>query len=389
MSVFYPAGGKMRKGSRFLPPGVKNLFTPMESSPEWILYNTPGPSPTSYQRFLGEITINEIIPPGIIYPMMFDSYGMVSDVNMQFKITFWASGTGKQSFLAVKGQDFNNFVGVQQINGALVVSETVDGSQITLISVDVTDNIIGQICTFEITNRTTINLYLDGNLIGTAATVVSGNGYMGVYIQAHNEIGTLLTALDFQGQRAGVEDLVIPCDLAGWTVDVNSFWEGYPPEQAFNCTAGHGSDSWVSADKVPPPFTFDCTPDAGDTAKQWTLTMVQMKGRETISDDHMNARRPDPLVIQASNNGVDFVEVGRFTGTGPWNAGEVKTFIITEDNEGRFFRVIWEDNGGAPEDGGQIGWIKLFGYDASLNPDRVIYHGREVTHYGQPVFYND
>ena len=111
-----------------------------------------------------------------------------------------------------------------------------------------------------------------------------------------------------------------------------------------------------------------------------------MKGRITVADGHQEARRPDPFVIEGSNDGSTWDEIARFTETGPFDVGDYKEFRILTNRSYRHFRFVWENNGsGIPEDGAEIGWIRALGYlDYDADVD-VTYGGNKITYRGQGV----
>ena len=154
---------------------------------------------------------------------------------------------------------------------------------------------------------------------------------------------------------------LIPCDRSGWDITDSDHWTGYDATHAFNCTANAGGDTWVSEQNND---TFPKYLEANrlNDEEKFIVGKLKMKGRVAISNSHMDARRPDPLVLQGSNDGSTWDEIGRWTGTGPWNAGQTKEFSVSDGSAGHSrFRIVWEDNGGADIDGAQIGAVWLYG----------------------------
>jgi len=180
---------------------------------------------------------------------------------------------------------------------------------------------------------------------------------------------------------SNAEMQIIPCDMSGWTVSASDYWPGYDATKAFNCTASAGGDAWVSADGDI-DFPKYLQANRLNDEEAFIITRLKMKGRSVISNDHMSARRPNPLVLQGSNDGVTWVEIDRWTTTS-WNAGETKTFTVADGSAGHSrFRIVWEDNGGDPIDGAQMGAVWLYGIAVPANREAVTYNSTVLTYNG-------
>ena len=154
---------------------------------------------------------------------------------------------------------------------------------------------------------------------------------------------------------------IIPCDRSGWDITDSDHWTGYDATKAFNCTSNAGGDTYVS-EQNNDTFPKWLQANRFNDEEKFVIARLDMRGRVAISNSHMDARRPDPLVLQGSNDGTTWDEIGRWTGTAPWNAGQTKEFTVNDGSAGHSrFRIVWEDNGGADIDGAQMAWVKLYG----------------------------
>ena len=228
---------------------------------------------------------------------------------------------------------------------------------------------------------TDITVYIDGNFIGTKSHATSGAGYFGISTHKYRFAGQVLV----RNYHVGVETQIIPCDNQDWTVSASSaFGSSNEADKAFNCTTTNGGDAWVSGTQEKPWWL-----QATDvTNKTYRPTKIEMKGRTVVEDSHMNARRPNPLILQGLSKS-NWVEIQRWE-IDNWNAAEVKSFVV-QDNLGGFssFRFVWGNNGsGIASDGAQIGYIKLFGYEfPDIKEDYVVYRGQIVSYGNDKVIY--
>ena len=178
---------------------------------------------------------------------------------------------------------------------------------------------------------------------------------------------------------AGALIQVVPCDRAGWTIsESDAYSSTYAGWRAFNCTTSSGSDAWVSSTTGTFPKWIETS---NDSDIKFVLTNFTMKGRTVVDNAHMTARAPNPLVVQGSNDGSTWTEIFRDESITSWNTGEVKNFRITDYQAFSKFRVVWENNiSDDASAGGQMGWIKLYGFEA------VTHQGEVVTNQGEIVW---
>jgi len=199
-------------------------------------------------------------------------------------------------------------------------------------------------------------LVLGENIFSFTASGKINNFVVGADADTSFECDVMYVSL----RDSNVEMQIIPCDMSGWNISDSDHWTGYDATKTFNCTTNNGGDTWVSGqdDDVFPKWL---QADRLNDEETFIITKIEMKGRVSVSNDHMNARRPDPLVLQGSNDGTTWDEIDRWS-TSSWNSGEVKIFTVDDGSSGHSrFRMVWEDNGGADIDGAQMGYVKLYG----------------------------
>ena len=362
-----PSSNKFRNDNNTeltLSGSVKTIFSPAEDFPSLDLACGTPPSPTILDSVEKSIATTQIVPAGSEYCLMFTAAGMVDNCHMECIIQYEGTTPDYESYPLAKGLDIDNFVGVTSHNGNIKLYERVGGSWNALGVETPATGTIGQKVEMDIEGDQ-VTLTVDGTVIGTATTAAPARGYMGILVRGHPVAEVLFTDFAASGRRVGQEIQVVPCDRAGWTITENSaFSDSYRGWKAFNCTTSSGTDAWVSKANDPFPLYIQMSQNNSDEDKNWFVpTRIVLKGRTGIPNSHMNARRPDPLVIQGSNDDSTWHEIARFTGTGNWNAGQQKTFNISTMSGFKYFRVVWESNGSNdPADGGQMGWIKLYGY---------------------------
>jgi hypothetical protein len=344
-----------------IPGTGKRYYEPAEDFPGLDLVCGAPPSPTIVDIKTFSMDVTRPIANTEQYCLMATRYGAVDNCEISLTLAFTPPGdfsTG--SFLAAKGTDENNFVGII-INDGLKITQRVGGTYTELVSAPLPnpgDKLTMKIIEDEVT------LLLNDVEVGSATTSVPRTGYVGIMIRQHPVAEKLFDYWDAWGRKVGNEEQVIPCNPQnqGWSLGESSYFdEPYKADKAFNCTISGGGDCWVCEENATMPQWLEATLDSDD--KHFVPTRVTICGRD-ISDSHQNDRRPDPFVIQGSHDGVTWQEVARFVNTGPLNGSQQKSFVISTSKGFSKFRFVWENSPNPTTEGpAEIGWIKLFGYE--------------------------
>jgi hypothetical protein len=365
------------------------IWSPAESFPSLDLACGNPPTPTILNSKDKSIEITAAISETENYCLMFTGAGSVDNCHMECIIQY--EGTvNYATYVLAKGIDINNFVGVTSYNNKIMLYERVNGNWNNL-GIEISNSgTIGKKLEMDIEGDQ-VTLTVDGNVIGTATTGIKGPAYLGILLREHPTTGLLFTDFKANGRRVGQEIQVVPCDRSGWNITESSaFSDAYKGWRAFNCTALSGSDCWVSEPDDPLPQWIQLSPDIPEDEQRFFVpTRIVMKARVGVPNSHMNDRRPDPLVIEGSNDGHVWHEIKRYTGTDPWNAGQQKSFVMSTLTGYKYFKINWESNGSNdPADGAQMGWIKLYGYTINDSKDvsvpynlqgNLILHPEEIT----------
>lgn len=175
---------------RLIPPGMKNSFDPWESHPDFDLFGAAGPSPTIYNPITGTVVNTATIPSNTWYSIMNVEFGLVGDCEMSCVMGYEGNTNVYETYMLAKGIDEDNFTGVTSYNGKIMLYERVNGAWKNLGVETPVAGTLGKEVKITFINDV-ITLYVDGVLIGSAASGTTGQAHMGTLLRGHPITGVM------------------------------------------------------------------------------------------------------------------------------------------------------------------------------------------------------
>jgi hypothetical protein len=228
-----------------IPGTARRYYEPAEDFPGLDLACGTPPSPTIVDSKTFSLATTRDISNTEMYCLMATRYGAVDNCEISCVLSFTPPGdfsTG--SFLAAKGTDENNFVGII-INDGLKIVQRLNGTYTELVNVPLP--VPGDKLTMKIV-ESEVTLLLNDVEVGSGTTDIARTGYLGIVVRQHPAAETLFEYWEGWGRKVGNEIQVIPCNPQnqGWTISESSaFGPSYRADKAFNCTTNGGADAWV------------------------------------------------------------------------------------------------------------------------------------------------